>query len=83
MNIENLLKYIETPEIQKLILNGYTGGYSIGIGLDSTQNLIIILHVQRNTLEVPSFPMELEFDNEIIPVIVQTNFIEPKSYLYK
>lgn len=78
MDIEELSKYLTTPDVHRKVLSGYQGAYSLGIGQSAqgAGNHVLILQVEGS----PSvaFPPAVRLGNESVPLIVRTNYGVPQ-----
>ncbi len=77
MNQERLAELVERPEVQRKLLRGYKGGYSLGLTLNPANSEQIAIRVRIEDQEAPHLPDEIELEGERIPVIVNTGFRVP------
>ena len=78
MDTETLSNFLETPAAHSLILAGYQGAYSLGVGEDPSWGHapVLILHIEGR--QPNSFPDKIDLDGETVPVIVKTGFVAPQ-----
>ena len=78
MNQDRLADLLERPEVQKEILGNYSGGYSIGLTRDPSRDRQLAIRVRLAAKDAAQIPSKVILDDEVIPVIVQTNFLVPE-----
>jgi len=71
MDTNSLRHFLERPEVLRKILAGYTGPYSLGIGMGP----VVILQIE-GTAE-GHFPSMVDFGGEEIPLVVRRKFRVP------
>jgi hypothetical protein len=74
MDYKLLSRHVRQPDVLRLLLSGYDGPYSIGIGLDpaGTGGPAVIVEVAEGVL-LPT-PSAVEFDGTAVPVIVRGGY---------
>jgi len=77
MRFERLAELVESPQVQRTLLGGYAGAYSIGVTSDPVDSgrPAIRVRVEDSSHEVPS---EILLDGEAVPVVSHQDFIRPK-----
>lgn len=72
-----LQSYLARPEVHRLVLAGYRGPYSLGIGTDP-QGSTPVLILQVSSATGQKFPSEVPIGGELIPLVVRTGFTVPQ-----
>ena len=77
MNQDRLAVLIERPETHRMILGGYGGSYSLGLGLSQQNPNELVIKVRIEGEDAGEIPPHVTLDGETIPIVVQTNFKAP------
>jgi hypothetical protein len=77
MRFERLAELVESPRVQRKLLGGYSGAYSIGVTADPVNagQPAIRVRVEDSTHEIPS---EILLDGEAVHVVSHQDFTKPK-----
>jgi hypothetical protein len=75
MEVEQLARLIERPETHSRLLGGYRGAYSLGVGSENGDPVLIL---QVEGTEAATFPRELRVGRETVPVRVRAGFNAPR-----
>lgn len=77
MRFERLAELVESPQVQRTLLGGYAGAYSIGVTSDPVDagRPAIRVRVEDSTHEIPP---EILLDGEAVHVVSHQDFIRPK-----
>lgn len=77
MDQRHLAALIERPEVQRQLLNGYRGPFSLGITLNPWNRRELAISVQIAGSDPSHLPSEVELEGETIPVVVEGDFKTP------
>jgi hypothetical protein len=79
MDQSQLAAFLERPDVQKQILGGYRGGYSLGLtrGPHGEQ---FAIRVRIEGDDPSGIPSEISLGEETIPVVVKTRFRVPEPF---
>jgi hypothetical protein len=77
MDAQELMLYLETPEAHSRVLAGYRGPYSLGIGEEGGQP-VVVLHVQGKP--ALQFPPYVYVGTTVVPLQVVTDLAAPQAF---
>lgn len=77
MDRQSLSKIMNTPEVHRIILGGYTGPYSLSIKRVDVERFGFVLRVQP--VGNMSFPTEINHNGQMIPVMVEMSAASPRT----
>jgi hypothetical protein len=76
MKADMLTNRIDRAEIHRAALSGYSGPYSLGVGMrPGTTDAVLLLMVPADSTTI--FPSEIEVDGERVPLLVDRSFKVP------
>ncbi len=78
MDQRHLAALIEQPEVQRQVLNGYRGPFSLGITLNPWNRRELAIAVQIADSDPSSLPSTVELEGERIRVVVEGGFKSPR-----
>jgi hypothetical protein len=79
MDQSQLAAFLEQPAIQRQILGGYQGGYSLGLTCGAPGEPCAI-RVRIEGDDASGIPSEISLGDERIPVVVSTRFKIPQPF---
>jgi hypothetical protein len=77
MDQKRLAQLIELPDVQRKILGGYRGAYSLGLTLHPRDRRRLVISVRIAGSDDHRIPRQVELDGARIPVLVRANFTPP------
>jgi hypothetical protein len=78
MDQRHLAALIERPEVQRQLLKGYRGPFSLGITLNPWNRRELAISVQIADSDPSRLPSEVELEGEMISVVVEGDFKTPR-----
>jgi len=76
VNIEQLSQFVQQPETHRRLLDGYSGAYSLGIGRQAGE-FVLVLQLQGDAH--PNLPSRVSVGGESVPLLVQNGFTAPSA----
>jgi hypothetical protein len=73
MSAQDLLRWVERPEVHRQIVGDYEGGYALGV-TDNPPAFVLRVGAE----DVGSFPNHVTVQGVEVPVVVQGNFKPPR-----
>ncbi len=77
MDQNRLTALIEKPEVQRRILRGYQGGYSLGLTQNPKKKSDLAIRVRIESEDASTIPSEIVLEGEAVPILVSTHFKVP------
>jgi hypothetical protein len=78
MDQNRLATLLESPEVQKKILRGYQGGFSLGLTRHPERQHELAIRVRIESDDPDRIPSEVVLDGEVVPVLVIASFKVPQ-----
>lgn len=78
MDPNRLATLLEKPEVQKSILRGYQGGYSLGLTQNPAKRQELAIRLRIESEDTSPIPSEIVLDGEAVPIVVSPGFRVPE-----
>lgn len=75
---EQMQKLVDQPKFHKALLNGSSAPYSIGIGLNSSNDYSFILQLSAEEFWLPDGEQQVTYDGSTYSLIVSRNYDPPQ-----
>lgn len=76
MELKRLMHFVELPDTHRRLLSDYGGAYSLGIGRQFG-DVVLVLQVEPYASQ-ERFPNAIRLAGESVPVVVESNFVAPE-----
>jgi hypothetical protein len=78
MTRNRLTQLLEEPETHRLILEGYSGPYALGVAKHPDHEGELALRLRVRGLTAADFPEEIVLEGEPVTLLVEPDFVAPR-----